>query len=47
LLAFALNGLFMQTFHRAGLATQRDAIGAELIEISTVHGLETTNCWVG
>jgi hypothetical protein len=31
----------MQTFHRAGLATQRDAIGAELIEISTMHGLET------
>jgi hypothetical protein len=41
LLAFALNGLFMQTFHRAGLAAQRDAIGAELIAISTVHGLET------
>jgi DNA-binding SARP family transcriptional activator len=41
LLAFALNGMFMQTFRRAGLATHRDAIGAELIEISTMHGLDT------
>lgn len=41
LLVFALNGLFLQSFHRAGLAAGRDAIGAELIELSTRHGLET------
>ncbi|MFJ5305056.1 BTAD domain-containing putative transcriptional regulator [Streptomyces sp. NPDC088350] len=41
LLAFALNSLFMQTFHRAGLAPQRDAIGAELIALSARHGLVT------
>jgi DNA-binding SARP family transcriptional activator len=41
LLAFALNGVFMQTFHRAGLAPQRDAIGAELVELSATHGLVT------
>lgn len=41
LLAFALNGLFMQTFHRTGLAAQRDAIGAELVALSTRHGLAT------
>ncbi|MFI6739097.1 BTAD domain-containing putative transcriptional regulator [Nonomuraea sp. NPDC050451] len=41
LLAFALNGVFMQTFHRTGLAPQRDAIGAELIALSARHGLAT------
>ncbi|WP_371525928.1 winged helix-turn-helix domain-containing protein [Streptomyces sp. NBC_01283] len=41
LLAFALNGLFMQTFHRTGLAAHRDAIGAELVTLSTRHGLAT------
>ncbi|MEV8545665.1 BTAD domain-containing putative transcriptional regulator [Streptomyces sp. NPDC051572] len=41
LLAFALNGTFMQTFHRAGLAPQRDAIGAELVALSARHGLVT------
>ncbi|GAA3805903.1 BTAD domain-containing putative transcriptional regulator [Sphaerisporangium flaviroseum] len=41
LLAFALNGVFMQTFHRAGLAPERDEIGAELIALSTRHGLVT------
>ncbi|MEV4110187.1 BTAD domain-containing putative transcriptional regulator [Nonomuraea sp. NPDC049695] len=41
LLAFALNAVFMQTFHRAGLATRRDAIGAELIALSARHGLIT------
>ncbi|MGW5580391.1 AfsR/SARP family transcriptional regulator [Micromonospora chokoriensis] len=41
LLAFALNGVFMQTFHRAGLAPERDKIGAELVAISTRHGLVT------
>ena len=41
LLAFALNGVFMQTFQRAGLAAQRDEIGAELVAISVRHGLVT------
>ncbi len=39
LLAFALNGVFMQTFDRAGLAPRRDATGAELISLSARHGL--------
>ena len=42
LLAFALNGVFMQTCYRAGLAPQRDAIGAELIDLSERHGLFTS-----
>ncbi|WP_279306107.1 AfsR/SARP family transcriptional regulator, partial [Micromonospora globispora] len=41
LLAFALNGVFMQTFHRAGLAPERDEIGAELVALSARHGLVT------
>lgn len=41
LLAFALNGTFMQSFHRAGLAPTRDLIGTELIELSARHGLVT------
>lgn len=41
LLAFALNGLFMQTFYRAGLAPERDRIGAELITLSSRHDLTT------
>jgi DNA-binding SARP family transcriptional activator len=41
LLAFALNGVFMQTFHRAGLAARRDEIGAELVALSARHGLVT------
>lgn len=41
LLAFTLNGRFMQTFHRAGLAARRDAIGAELVALSARHGLAT------
>ncbi|WP_327395998.1 AfsR/SARP family transcriptional regulator [Streptomyces phaeochromogenes] len=41
LLAFALNGRFMQSFTRAGLAPQRDAIGAELVELAARHGLVT------
>ncbi|RIJ78948.1 SARP family transcriptional regulator [Nakamurella silvestris] len=40
-LAFALNGRFLQSFHRTGLAAERDALGAELIEISSRHGLVT------
>ncbi|MEC3981296.1 BTAD domain-containing putative transcriptional regulator [Amycolatopsis sp. H20-H5] len=38
LLAFALNGRFLQTFHRAGLAPQRAAIGEELLDLATRHG---------
>ncbi|WP_062009925.1 AfsR/SARP family transcriptional regulator [Streptomyces hygroscopicus] len=41
LLAFALNGVFIQTFDRAGLAPRRDATGAELIALSARHGLVT------
>jgi hypothetical protein len=41
LLAFALNGVFMQTFQRAGLAPRRDEIGDELIRLSARHGLTT------
>lgn len=41
LLAFALNGVFMQAFHRAGLAGHRDEIGAELVALSERHGLVT------
>ncbi|GAA1752350.1 AfsR/SARP family transcriptional regulator [Luedemannella helvata] len=41
LLAFALNGVFMQTFHRAGLAAERDGIGAELVALCARHGLAT------
>ncbi|WP_182887129.1 AfsR/SARP family transcriptional regulator [Microbispora sp. H10885] len=39
LLAFALSGLFMQTFDRTGLAARRDEIGAELVDLSARHGL--------
>ena len=38
LLAAALNGRFLQTFHRAGLAPQRALIGQELLELATGHG---------
>ncbi len=41
LLAFALNGVFMQTFHRAGLSPRRDQTGAELIALSARHGMVT------
>ncbi|MFU8874294.1 AfsR/SARP family transcriptional regulator [Micromonospora sp. SL4-19] len=41
LLAFALNGAYMQTFHRAGLAPERDQIGAEIVALSTRHSLPT------
>ncbi|WP_308250218.1 AfsR/SARP family transcriptional regulator [Sphaerisporangium fuscum] len=41
LLAFVLNAVFMQTFHRAGLAPERDRIGAELLTLSARHGLVT------
>jgi DNA-binding SARP family transcriptional activator len=41
LLAFALNGVFMQTCYRAGQSVERDAIGAELIALSQRHDLFT------
>ncbi|MGW3510876.1 BTAD domain-containing putative transcriptional regulator [Streptomyces sp. NPDC000994] len=39
LLAFALNGTFMQSFWQAGLAARRDAIGTEIVALSAHHGL--------
>ncbi|WP_017543391.1 BTAD domain-containing putative transcriptional regulator [Nocardiopsis prasina] len=41
LLAFALNARYMQAFHRAGLAPERDALGSELIALATRHDLVT------
>ncbi|MGW6279069.1 AfsR/SARP family transcriptional regulator [Kribbella sp. NPDC055071] len=41
LLAFALNGVFMQTCYRAGQSIERDAIGAELVSLSQRHDLFT------
>ncbi|AVT34146.1 SARP family transcriptional regulator [Plantactinospora sp. BC1] len=41
LLAFALNGVFMQSFRRAGLAPERDEVGAELVTLAVRHGLPT------
>ncbi|MCX4993541.1 AfsR/SARP family transcriptional regulator [Streptomyces sp. NBC_00568] len=41
LLVFALNGLFMQTFHRAGLAGRRDAIGTEIVALAAKNDLTT------
>lgn len=41
LLAFALNARFMQCFHRAGLAPERDAVGTELTAIGSRQGLPT------
>ncbi|WP_281941074.1 AfsR/SARP family transcriptional regulator [Micromonospora sp. AKA38] len=38
LLAQALNGVFLQTFHRTGLAAERDAVGAELVALAARHG---------
>ncbi len=42
LLAFALNGVFMQTFQHPGLAVERDRTGTELIALSARHGLVTS-----
>ncbi|MFF4341377.1 BTAD domain-containing putative transcriptional regulator [Kitasatospora sp. NPDC001540] len=39
LLAFALNGVFLQSFSRSGLAPARDATGAELLDLATRHDL--------
>jgi DNA-binding SARP family transcriptional activator len=41
LLVFALNGVFLQSFARAGAAADRDLIGAEIIEVAERHGLTT------
>ncbi|MGW5878086.1 BTAD domain-containing putative transcriptional regulator [Nocardiopsis terrae] len=41
LLAFALNARYMQTFHRTGLAPERDALGAELLTLADRHDLVT------
>ncbi|MEU8119100.1 BTAD domain-containing putative transcriptional regulator [Spirillospora sp. NPDC049024] len=41
LLAFALNGAFMQAFDRAGLAPRRDGIGAELVDLAERGGLSS------
>lgn len=41
LLAFALNARYMQTFHRTGLASERDALGTELLTLATRHDLVT------
>ncbi|WP_405536047.1 AfsR/SARP family transcriptional regulator [Streptomyces sp. NBC_00075] len=39
LLAFALNGVFLQSFTRPGLAAVRDGIGAEILDLATRHEL--------
>ena len=41
LLAFALNGVFLRSFTHPGLAARRDAIGTELVELSTRNDLPT------
>ncbi|GAA1018527.1 hypothetical protein Aple_081140 [Acrocarpospora pleiomorpha] len=39
LLAFALDGRYMQSFHRTGLAPERIGIGTELLELAIHHDL--------
>jgi len=39
LLAFALNGTWMQSFSRTGLAARRDAVGGEIVALARRHGL--------
>jgi DNA-binding SARP family transcriptional activator len=39
LLAFTLNGTWMQSFSRTGLAARRDAVGEEIVTIAGRHGL--------
>ncbi|GHF37457.1 SARP family transcriptional regulator [Kitasatospora xanthocidica] len=39
LLAFALNGVFLQSFDRPGLAQVRDGIGAEILDLADRHDL--------
>jgi DNA-binding SARP family transcriptional activator len=39
LLAFALNGTWMQSFSRTGLAARRGAVGVEIVTLAGRHGL--------
>ena len=39
LLVFALNGTWMQSFSRTGLAARRDAVGGEIVTVAGRHGL--------
>ncbi|MEU8513565.1 AfsR/SARP family transcriptional regulator [Kitasatospora sp. NPDC048722] len=39
LLAFALNGVFLQSFARPGLAAVRDAIGGEILDLASRNDL--------
>ncbi|MFF3002079.1 BTAD domain-containing putative transcriptional regulator [Kitasatospora sp. NPDC057940] len=39
LLVFALNGVFLQSFTRPGLAAVRDGIGAEILDVAARHEL--------
>ncbi|MGA4959890.1 BTAD domain-containing putative transcriptional regulator [Streptomyces lavendulocolor] len=39
LLVFALNGVFLQTFARPGLAAARAVIGGEIVDLATRHKL--------
>ncbi|MFE8916553.1 BTAD domain-containing putative transcriptional regulator [Streptomyces globisporus] len=39
LLVFALNGVFLQSFTRPGLAAARDVTGAEMLDLATRHEL--------
>ncbi len=41
LLAFALNGVFMQSFQRAGMAQRREAVGSEIVAIAATSTLST------
>ncbi|MFD4462557.1 BTAD domain-containing putative transcriptional regulator [Nocardia sp. NPDC058480] len=41
LLAFALNGVFMQSFQRAGLAQRRAAVGTEIVAVAANSKLAT------
>src|SRR5262249_28301276 len=38
LLAFALNGVFLQSFGRPGLAAVRDGVGEEIVDLAGRHG---------
>ncbi|MFC4334223.1 BTAD domain-containing putative transcriptional regulator [Salininema proteolyticum] len=39
LLAFALNGIYMQAFHRTGLASEREAVATELADLAARHDM--------
>ncbi|TDK25206.1 SARP family transcriptional regulator [Arthrobacter crusticola] len=42
LLAFALNGSFLQSFSRSGLAPERASLGSEILELAGQHDLPTS-----